>query len=84
VPVHDLRNFVLREGPWKYIEGQPAPGTPERIVKIRKQEFVRALYNLAEDPHEEHDVLAEQPDLADRLQARLNAERERGFTRPTD
>lgn len=75
-------NFVLRQGPWKYIEGKPAPGTPERIVKIRKKEFVRALYNLADDVHEEHNLLAEHPDIADRLQAQLDAERDRGFTRP--
>jgi arylsulfatase A-like enzyme len=77
-------NFVLREGPWKYIEGKPAPSTPERILRIRKKEFVRALYNLHDDPHEEHDVLAEHPDLANRLQARLDAERDRGFTRPVE
>ena len=75
-------NFVLREGPWKYIEGKPAATTPPRIIKSRKKEFVRALYNLAEDPQEEHNVLAEHPDLADRLQAQLNQERNRGFTRP--
>jgi arylsulfatase A-like enzyme len=76
-------NFAIRQGPWKYIEGKPAPGTPERIVKIRKKEFQRQLYNLADDPREEHDVLAEQADVADRLQSRLDEERDRGYTRPS-
>jgi arylsulfatase A-like enzyme len=74
-------DFSIRQGAWKYIEGLPAPGVPERIVKIRKKDFQRQLYNLANDPSEEHNVLAEHPDIAQRLQALLDQQRSAGHTR---
>ncbi len=74
-------DFSIRQGAWKYIEGVPAPGVPQRIVKIRKKDFHRQLYNLATDPAEEHDVLAEHPDVAERLQALLDQQRSAGHTR---
>jgi arylsulfatase A len=74
-------DFSIRQGEWKYIEGLPAHGVPERIVKIRKKDFHRQLYNLASDPAEEHDLIAEQPDVAQRLQTLLDQQRDAGHTR---
>jgi arylsulfatase A-like enzyme len=74
-------DFSIRQGTWKYIEGVPAPGVPQRIVNIRKKDFHRQLYNLASDPAEEHDVLAEHADIAQRLQTLLDQQRNAGHTR---
>ena len=50
-------------------------------MKIRRKDFQRQLYNLADDPSEEHNVLAEHPDIAQRLQTLLNQQRDAGHTR---
>ena len=76
-------DFSIRQGPWKYIEGVPAPGVPQRIVNIRKKEFHPQLYNLESDPGEEHDVVAEHPEVSRRMQLLLDQQRNAGNTRST-
>ncbi len=71
-------NFAIRQGPWKWIEGRPHPNAR----KGRAAEFRPQLYNLASDPAEQKDVLAEHPEVARRLSALLDAHRNRGHSRP--
>jgi len=73
--------FSVRQGNWKYLEGKPAKGVPERILKVRKKDFQARLFDLVADPQEEHDVLSEHRDVAERLQKLLDEQRERGFSR---
>jgi arylsulfatase A-like enzyme len=73
--------FSIRQGNWKYLEGKPAPGLPQRILQIRKKDFQPRLFDLAADLKEEHDLLAQQPEVAARLQKLLDQQREQGFSR---
>jgi arylsulfatase A len=70
--------FAVRQGSWKWIEGKPANPHPG---KIRAKEFQPQLYNLADDPTETHDVLAEHPDIAAKLSALLETYRQQGYSR---
>jgi arylsulfatase A-like enzyme len=64
--------FALREGPWKLVEGLP----PEHRAKgKRAADGERALFNLADDPGETRNVLATHPEIAARLQKRLDEAR---------
>ena len=71
-------NYAIRKGPWKYIEGNPSNGL-RRIP--RKVELHPQLYNLSEDPGEQHNLLEKNPDVAKSLASLLNDQRERGWTR---
>ena len=55
--------FALRDGRWKLV--MPEPGTDDPVE----------LYDLQEDPFEEHDRAAERPETVERLRALLEAER---------
>ena len=71
-------NYAIRKGPWKYIEGNPSNDL-RRIP--RKVELHPQLYNLSEDPGEQHNLLEKNPDVAKSLASLLNDQRERGWTR---
>lgn len=58
-PAASLKYRWTRQGDWKLIV--PAGGSPT------------ALYNVAEDPNEETNVVEQHPDIADRLRQRLDA-----------
>jgi arylsulfatase A-like enzyme len=75
-------NFAIRQGPWKYIEGKSPADLPERILKIQNKQFQPQLYNLADDPQEQHSLFAEQPAVAERLQSLLDKQRQAGHSRP--
>lgn len=67
---------ALRQGPWKYIEGQlPATWKGNRKSKFQGQ-AVRQLYHLEKDPGEQHNVIKDYPDVADRMQKLLMATRQ--------
>ena len=72
--------FAVRAGPWKWIEGHCAKPKPP---KARTNEFREQLYNLHDDPAEQHNVLVQHPDVAQRLAALLEKYRREGFSRPT-
>jgi arylsulfatase A-like enzyme len=74
-------NFAIRQGPWKWIEGKYHPGTKPAVVRQRGDQFKAQLYNLAEDRAETHDLLAEKPEVAERLARLLDRYRAQGFSR---
>lgn len=83
----DDGTFAVRQGSWKYIEGRPAvlktqrnarPGQPAGPAKP----FRPLLFNLAEDPAEEHDLAAAHGEVCAEMQRQLEAAREGVATRP--
>ena len=67
---------ALRQGPWKYIEGQlPVTWRGNRNSQFQGQ-AVRQLYHLEKDPGERHNVIKDFPDVADKLQKMLTAARQ--------
>jgi arylsulfatase A len=58
-----VSDFALRRGPWKLIIEAPTPERPEEV---------RHLYNLDSDLAEEHNLIDEQPELAEELERLLN------------
>jgi arylsulfatase A len=70
--------FSLREGPWKYVEGKPAPAPAGKGKKKQVEStFTPQLYNLAEDPAETKDLAAFHPDVLKRLAQQLETLRSR-------
>jgi arylsulfatase A len=70
--------FSVRQGPWKWIEGKYAP---LKKPNSEGNEFHPQLYNLAEDPQETRDVLAEHPEIAAKLSTLLETYRHQGYSR---
>lgn len=68
-------NFAIRSGRWKYIEGVPSP-TLKRIP--RRAELHAQLYNLRDDPGEQHNVINEHPEIVKRLASLLKQHRNDG------
>lgn len=73
--------FAIRQGPWKFIEGVPARKGPGGGIVDKTAENKRQLYNLAEDPGEQHDLIEKHPDIAARLARLLQEQRTAGHTR---
>lgn len=71
-------NFAIRRGEWKYIEGKASP-TLKKIP--RRDELHEQLYNLEDDPGEQHNVLGEHPDVANAMSDLLNNHRSSGRSR---
>jgi arylsulfatase A-like enzyme len=71
-------NFAIRCGSWKYIEGK-ASSTLKKVP--RRDELVPQLYNLQDDPGEEHNLVSEHPDMANRLGDLLEKQRTSGRSR---
>ncbi|MBB5035799.1 sulfatase family protein [Prosthecobacter dejongeii] len=69
--------FAIRQGPWKWVEGVPAPGVKQR----RSDEFHAQLYNLEKDPAETLDLSAQHPDIVEKLSSLLTRYREGGYSR---
>jgi len=74
-------NVAIRVGDWKYI---PPAQTREGLGPWRnaKIDAPGALYNLADDPGEARDLAAQQPERVKQMQAKLQALRQAGRTRP--
>ena len=71
--------FAVRQGPWKWIEGKSSKPQPP---KSRSVEFRPQLYNLQDDPAEQHDVIQQNPEVARRLAALLETWRGKNSSRP--
>ena len=73
--VHHSYNgtFAIRRGPWKLILGPDSGGwsDPKPGSAMARQLPSRQLYNLDEDPGETRNRIAELPELAKELEARL-------------
>jgi arylsulfatase A-like enzyme len=71
-------NYAIRSGPWKYIEGRASP-TLKKIS--RRDELVAGLYNLQDDPGEQHNLLNEHSEIAKRMAGLLKQQRQSGRSR---
>lgn len=72
--------FAIRQGPWKYIEGNPF-GRVSAAQRKNNPEYHAQLYHLQDDPAETRDLLEQFPDQAHRLAALLEKHRGEGFSR---
>jgi arylsulfatase A-like enzyme len=70
--------FAIRQGPWKWIEGESSKPQPP---KARAAEFQPQLYNLKNDPAEATDVSAKHPEVVKELAALLDRYRDGGYSR---
>eukprot|EP00937_MAST-01D_sp_MAST-1D-sp2_P004572 g4572.t1 len=72
--LHDTieTNFspAIRVGDWKLL-GPPTKKAERDAARARGEEIVYALYNLAEDPTEQHDLAAANPAKVAELMARI-------------
>lgn len=61
--------FAVRQGPWKLIEGRGSGGFSEPVIYVVKAgEAQGQLYNLADDPGEQHNRYLDFPERVARLQ----------------
>lgn len=73
--------LALREGPWKYFVPQP-----KTAKKLEEGDTTQGpppppgpqLYNLDDDPHEDHNVAAQHPDVVKRMSEELARIRNHG------
>ena len=77
-------NFGFREGDWKLVRYDTKQANNEvveaRLTRTATPQF--QLFDLAKDPGEKTDVLAQHPEIVDRLKARLATIISAGRTRP--
>jgi arylsulfatase A len=71
----------VRRGDWKWIEGKPAEKVRPASLKARADNMLPQLYNLKDDPKEEHNLIAEHPDIVRDLAALLETWRTKGSSR---
>ena len=58
----------LRDGKWKYIDGNFPETTPENLRRNTRKEAVPALYDLEEDPGEQNNVIDDYPEVVREMQ----------------
>ncbi len=73
--------FAIREGDWKLLECRGSGGWSLPENKAPKDALPKQLYNLKEDVGEQHNLLLEHPDVAQRLSEHLEAIRTSGRSR---
>ncbi len=75
--------FAIRQGGWKLILGRGSGGfTPPRRHEPEPGEPLGQLYNLVDDPAEQHNLYAEEPAVVARLTALLERYQAEGRSRP--
>ncbi len=68
--------FAIRQGPWKYIEGE-LPATWKKNRKSTYQgQAIRQLYHIGKDPREQNNVIDAHPEIAEKMQQRLDVARQ--------
>lgn len=70
--------FAYRDGPWKLVYRRSDPS----LENSRGQSTIAELYNLESDIAEEHDLAAENPEMAEELKRRFDEVIARGASRP--
>jgi arylsulfatase A-like enzyme len=84
--------YAIRSGDWKLIERVDAPAFEHRnrrkaeLAERKRRQAAQhdELFNLREDPTEQHDVSAAHPEIVTELKSQLRAAREAGHTRTMD
>ena len=75
--------FAIRQGPWKLVQGLGSGGfTPPREIKPKLGEPEGQLYNLNDDPGEQKNLWAGQPEIVKRLSDLLERYKQQGYSRP--
>ncbi len=65
------RSAMIQRGPWKLVQGGGRGRRPGGRPGGDAEENTTRLFRIADDPAEEHDLAAENPELVRDLQARL-------------
>lgn len=63
---------AIREGKWKYVDSTFPEGAPEGLRRHFKKQAEPALYDLDSDPSETKNLIAEHPEVTQRMQDELN------------
>lgn len=71
--------FAIRQGPWKFIDGQGSGGWTKGIEENAPP---GQLYNLASDPGETKNLFAEHPEIVERLAVLLERYKTEGRSVP--
>jgi len=71
--------FAIRQGPWKLIMGLGPGGFSGPIRQPKQGEPAGQLYNLADDPGEEHNLFNEEPEIVEQLTILLEGIRDSGL-----
>jgi arylsulfatase A len=72
---------ALRKGEWKYVDGIVPDPDPSWLFGKRLEEVNEMLFNLSEDPSEQHNVLLEYPEITEEMRALLSRLRAQGYSR---
>lgn len=62
---------AIRMDNWKYVDNTPPEGLPENRLKQAKN-FKAQLYNLANDPGEQQNLIESNPEMVEKLKKELN------------
>ncbi len=73
--------FAIRQGPWKWIDGDYHPLTRAQYIRERADQFKPQLYDIVEDEQETQNLASTHPDIATRLDALITRYREGGYSR---
>ncbi len=74
-------NFALRQGRWKWIEGDYHADTRPGALRLRADQFQPQLYDLVADRAETRNGVTQNPETAEQLQSLLARYRDGGFSR---
>ncbi len=72
---------ALRKGNWKYVEGHVPDPDPNWLFGPRLEEVNEMLFNLSEDPGEQHNVLNDYPEITREMKSLLSRIRTQGYSR---
>ena len=80
--MNDVKGVVaIRMGDWKYIEGKAERPADKARQKKNPRLAKPELYNLKEDPAETENVIEQFPEVAEKMQERLDRIRSQGSER---
>ena len=74
--------FVIRQGPWKFIDGQGPGSANYGAWKPAPDDPPGQLYDMTQDVSEQSNLYNEQPEVVAQLKALLERYKQQGFSRP--
>ena len=78
---NSLGVVAIRMNDWKYIEGKAVEEVPLGQRKKYSEELMPRLHNLKQDPTEADNVIEQNPEIAKRMQGKLDQIRSEGSER---